>query len=249
MPDGEIGNENSGLRADASPPCFRHELDRLDVPLHTHMHPERRAAIFRWRKEERKRLIGERIAVASATRADHAARIANNLDMLLPDVTGRIISFCWPFRGEPDLRGWIGTILDRGGRCALPVVVESGMPLVFRSWRSGDPLVPGFWNIPVTHRGREVTPDIILAPVVGFDGQGFRLGYGGGYFDRTLASLQARPFVVGLGYAHARVSTIFPLDHDIAMDAIVTERAIEGYGRKLGRLRRGSGHGDWEALR
>jgi 5-formyltetrahydrofolate cyclo-ligase len=249
MPDGEIGNENSGLRAYASPSCFMHEVGRLYVHLHTHVHPERRAAIFRWRNEERKRLIGERLALASATRADHAGRIAINLDTLLPDVTGRIISFCWPFRAEPDLRGWIGTILDRGGRCALPVVVEIGMPLVFRSWRSGEPLVPGFWNIPVPERGREVTPDIILAPLVGFDSQGFRLGYGGGYFDRTLPSLQTRPYVVGLGFAQARVSTIFPLDHDIAMDAIVTERGIEGYGRKLGRLCRSSSHRDSEALR
>jgi 5-formyltetrahydrofolate cyclo-ligase len=67
-----------------------------------------------------------------------------------------------------------------------------------------------------------VSPDIVLAPVVGFDEERFRLGYGGGYFDRTLASLLAKPYVVGVGYAEAGIRTIYPLDHDIPMDVIVT---------------------------
>jgi 5-formyltetrahydrofolate cyclo-ligase len=129
------------------------------------------------------------------------------------------------------LRAWLRAITDRGARCALPLVVEKHAPLVFRTWRPDEPLVRGFWNIPVPAGGAVVTPDIVLAPVVGYDEQGFRLGYGGGYFDRTLASLPTRPRVVAVGYAQAAIKTIHPLPHDIPMDVIVTERSIEERGR------------------
>jgi 5,10-methenyltetrahydrofolate synthetase len=68
-----------------------------------------------------------------------------------------------------------------------------------------------------------VQPDIVIAPLVGFDAANYRLGYGGGFFDRTLATLPRRAFVIGVGYAASRVATIYPQPHDIAMDAIVTD--------------------------
>ena len=82
---------------------------------------------------------------------------------------------------------------------------------------------PGFWNIPVPVGTPEVTPDIVLAPVVGFDPACFRLGYGGGYFDRTLAALDPHPLAIGVGLAGSRIATIYPQPHDIPMAAIVTE--------------------------
>jgi len=84
-------------------------------------------------------------------------------------------------------------------------------------------MVQGFWKIPVPSDGPEVVPDVTLAPVVGWDGANYRLGYGGGYFDRTLAALAPRPLTIGVGLCAARVPTIFPQPHDIAMDVIVTE--------------------------
>ena len=84
----------------------------------------------------------------------------------------------------------------------------------------------GFWNIPVPVDKAEYTPQLLIAPVVGFDSSCYRLGYGGGYFDRTLALLQARGAafdVAGVGYAAARIDTIHPLGHDIPLQAIVTE--------------------------
>ena len=89
----------------------------------------------------------------------------------------------------------------------------------------------GVWKIPVPVDGPEVTPDILLAPLVGWDEAGFRLGYGGGYFDRTLAALVARPMVIGVGLAATRIPTIFPQPHDSAMDRIVTEAGIEATAR------------------
>ena len=78
-------------------------------------------------------------------------------------------------------------------------------------------------EIPVPAGDERIEPDLILVPLNVFDGAGFRLGYGGGYFDRTLAALSPRPFAIGVGLQAAQVATIFPQPHDIAMDAIVTE--------------------------
>ena len=90
-------------------------------------------------------------------------------------------------------------VLEGGGRCALPVVVEKKAPLVFRLWEPGGRLVPGVWNIPIPADGDEVLPDVVIAPVVGFDSACYRLGYGGGFFDRTLAALPHRPSQLALG--------------------------------------------------
>nr|WP_246273055.1 5-formyltetrahydrofolate cyclo-ligase [Oricola thermophila] len=177
---------------------------------------------MRWRKAERERLIAARLAVGAAERAAWAAEIAGHVAELR-DVSGRIVSLYWPIRGEPDLRPLAETVLRRGGTSALPVVEAKGQPLVFRPWRPGDDLERGVWNIPVPARGAPVVPDIVLAPVVGFDGEGYRLGYGGGFFDRTLATMEKRPVVIGVGYELARIPTIFPQPHDVPMDAIVTQ--------------------------
>ena len=93
-------------------------------------------------------------------------------------------------------------------------------------WKPGDRLVPGVWNIPIPADGAEASPDVVIAPVVGFDSACYRLGYGGGFFDRTLASLPHRPLAIGVGYDATSVSTIYPLPHDVPMEAIVTEREI-----------------------
>jgi 5-formyltetrahydrofolate cyclo-ligase len=108
-----------------------------------------RSEIMQWRKAERQRLIAERLAIHSDIRRCHADQIAASLDEVISEVQGLIVSAYWPFRGEPDLRGFMAGISDRGGRCALPVVVERGKPLVFRPWNPGEPLARGVWNIPV----------------------------------------------------------------------------------------------------
>jgi 5,10-methenyltetrahydrofolate synthetase len=115
---------------------------------------------------------------------------------------------------------------ERGGSCALPVVIGKNAPLVFRAWKSGGKLVSGVWNIPVPADGAEVIPDIVIGPVVGYDRNCYRLGYGGGFFDRTLAALSPRPIIIGVGYAQAAITSIHPLPHDIPMTVIITEHGI-----------------------
>ena len=112
------------------------------------------AQIFAWRKEVRSRLIADRLAMDANDRRQHSVKIALHLLHLIEPLFERTVSFYWPFRGEPDLRPLMQTVLEGGGRCALPVVVEKKAPLVFRIWKSGDRLVPGVWNIPIPRRRR-----------------------------------------------------------------------------------------------
>jgi 5,10-methenyltetrahydrofolate synthetase len=206
----------------ASPPCFMHELD-----------PEFRAApadwpdVRRWRKAERERLINARLAVSADARAAMSERIAEGLDAVIGDVTGRMVSLYWPFRGEPDLRPWMASVNARGGRTALPIVVEKGHPLIFRAYAPGDKLEKGVWNIPIPATGDPVLPDVVISPIVGIDPRHFRLGYGGGFFDRTLAAMPFKPLVIGVGYELQRIATIYPQTHDIPMDRLVTEASVQ----------------------
>ena len=187
-----------------------------------------RAEVMAWRKLERERLIGARLAADNAQRAAWSAAITESLLHVIGSVDGRIVSAYWPFRGEPDLRPFMMRVTELGGTCALPVVIEKGRPLAFRSWKEGEALARGVWNIPVPAGGAPVVPDVAIAPVVGFDRQSYRLGYGGGFFDRTLAALSPRPRVFGVGYELQALETIHPLDHDIPMLAIVTEQGVHG---------------------
>lgn len=204
----------------ASPPCLMHKFDPLTGDRVVD------GDVARWRKAERERLIAARLAIPTAERDRLSQRIATWLDGALGDVSGRIVSVYWPFRGEPDLRSWIKGLEARGAVGALPVVVQRHAPLVFRSWRRDEPLEPGVWKIPVPSHGIAVTPDIVIAPVVGFDPHCFRLGYGGGFYDRTLAALPRRTRIVGVGYEQQAIRTIYPQDHDVAMGMIVTENGI-----------------------
>lgn len=178
--------------------------------------------IARWRKAERERLIQARLAIPADERTAMSTTIAAQLDAIVGDLSGRIVSLYWPFRGEPDLRPWMTSVVARGGTPALPLVVEKAHPLVFRAYRPGDRLEKGVWNIPIPAEGDPVIPDIVIAPLVGVDPGNYRLGYGGGFFDRTLASLPAKPLVIGVGYEMQRIPTIHAQSHDIPMDRIVT---------------------------
>ena len=132
----------------------------------------------------------------------------------------------WPFQAEFDPRSLVDWVIARGFGVALPAVVDKKGPLEYRSWRPGEALVDGVWNIPIPEVRDVVVPQAVLAPLVGFDRQCYRLGYGGGYFDRTLAALSTRPLAIGVGFEMSQIGTIFPQSFDIPMDVIVTEARI-----------------------
>lgn len=184
--------------------------------------PEVRA----WRKAERARLIEARLGAGRDRRAAWSAGIEQALDTRLPFLAEALLGFYWPFKGEFDARPLVRRLHAQGGRFALPVVIEKAAPLVFRGWAPGDRLVPGVWQIPVPEVDRRVEPDVALVPLVGYDAMGYRLGYGGGYYDRTLAAFGRRPLAVAVGFALAALPTIHPQPHDIPMDLIVTETGM-----------------------
>jgi 5-formyltetrahydrofolate cyclo-ligase len=179
-----------------------------------------------WRRAARERLIAERLAIPAERRMEIATQVTGRIDAGVELPPGSVVSFYWPFRGELDLRPWIIALIDRGVRAALPVVTVKQAPMSFRPWAPGEKMERGIWNIPVPATTDEVSPDVVIAPLVGFDRARFRLGYGGGYFDRTLAVLSCRPRVIGVGYAFSELPTIHPRPHDIAMDLIVTDSEV-----------------------
>lgn len=210
----------------ASPVCFLHELKPDTAGGFAAVDPQQRRDVARFRRAERGRLIAARIALGAATRATLSARIAAHLDTLLGNLRDVAVSARMPFRGEPDLRAWMASATARGAITALPVAEAHGRPLEFCRWRPGEALRPGLGDILVPAAGGAVIPSVVLAPLVGFDQAHYRLGYGGGFFDRTLAALSPRPRAIGVGFALSRMPTIFPQPHDIPMTAIVTEDGV-----------------------
>mgnify|MGYP003950796243 CR=1 FL=1 len=205
----------------ASPPCFAHELETMQDGIAA-VDPVQKRDVARWRKAERARLIDLRLGVSAAERARVAVAVGAELDRIVDHGPDTVISLYWPFRGELDLRGWMERACTQGSRAALPVVVAEGQALAFREWRPDCRWERGVWNIPNPVGTEEVVPDILIAPVVGYDRRLFRLGHGGGFFDRTLAALPSRPIFIGVGHPVAAIATIYPQPHDIPMDMVLT---------------------------
>ncbi len=178
-----------------------------------------------WRQRERARLLAARLAVSPAEREARTARIAAMLSPLLAPRNRGILGFYWPVRGEVDLRPLAPALIAGGWQLALPAVTGPADPLDYRAWEPGTPLGLGRYRIPEPESGATLHPDILLAPLVGFDAANYRLGYGKGYFDRTLA-LDPRPVAIGIGFELSFVASVFPRRHDIPMDFILTEAAL-----------------------
>lgn len=179
-----------------------------------------------WRKNERARLLRERSGLADDVLAGWRSRIDSHIERAFPDLVHGVLAFCWPYKNEYDARHLAAAMRRRGATTALPVVVALKTPLIFREWHPGVKLADGPLGIPYPVDSREVQLDHVLLPMLGWDAQGYRLGYGGGFFDRTLASLPKRPRVIGLSYEHAYLQTIRPQPHDIPVDFVVTERGV-----------------------
>jgi 5,10-methenyltetrahydrofolate synthetase len=183
--------------------------------------PVRARDVARFRRAERERLTARRRGLATDERRRMEAAVTAALEAALPLAPGAVVSGYWPIRGELDLRSWLAALDARGVKVALPVVAARGAPLVFRRWRPGARMVRGAaWNIPEPAEGEALTPEVVIAPLVGVDVLGYRLGNGGGYFDRTLAGLSPRE-IVGVGPDFARIPTIHPMPWDIPMTLVV----------------------------
>lgn len=128
----------------------------------------------------------------------------------------------WPMRGEPDLHPLYVSLSAQGVRLALPMVIAPAQPLQFISWTPGEAVKKDRFGacIPAAQTD-ETKPDALLIPCLGFTRSGYRLGYGGGFYDRTLAA-KPRPYAVGIAYGNGE--TEFAIDtYDIALDLVITD--------------------------
>ncbi|MBQ0752543.1 MAG: 5-formyltetrahydrofolate cyclo-ligase [Roseovarius sp.] len=200
-------------------------LDRLATD------PEQARDVVLWRKSERLRLRGLRDALSVAARQEIGRAISDHLRTVVQEkfngARGKVLSCYWPIKGEPDLRELMAEWHENGVLIALPSVEVKAAPLVFRRWTPETQMVRGDWNIPVPPpEAEQVTPDITLAPMIGWTTECYRLGYGGGYFDRTLAALDPRPVSIGIALSAAQIGTIYPQPHDIPLDLVVTDTGL-----------------------
>ncbi len=187
-----------------------------------------------FRNALRSRLIAAREALPAERHAQLSRKIERHLGALVDALNPAALAFCWPFRGEFDARALVSGRLPGGLRACLPVVMDSDSPLEFREWTPQSEMIEDRYGIHIPARGAAMRPDVILMPLNGFDEAGYRLGYGGGYFDRSLAALDPRPCAIGIGFDLARVASIRPQAHDLPMDFIVTEAG--GFQVEAGRL-------------
>ena len=188
------------------------------------------------REALRRRLLQARIAMAPALRRQRTERIVQQLRErfrerlradLLP-VRGKTVGLYWPVRGECDIRSLAEEVVALGGVPALPAVVAPAAPITYLRWRPGEAMDRDEEGVACPAGWDAVRPQILLVPCLGFDTAGFRLGYGGGYYDRTLAGWARPPLVVGVAFGEARIEAFSPQPHDIPMDAIVTEEGWQG---------------------
>lgn len=183
--------------------------------------------VVAWRRLTRTRLIDERGRIPPDEHQRASLAVARSLEEVLSPLPPQTLSAYWPYKGEVDLRPLMERLQVKGWTTALPHVVGPRKPLEFHKWTVGAEMDPGVYGIPVPRIRELVNPDIIVMPLVAFDSENYRLGYGAGYFDITLVRLQPRPRSIGVGFEFARLDTIHPLPTDIPLDLVITEAGIQ----------------------
>jgi 5-formyltetrahydrofolate cyclo-ligase len=170
-----------------------------------------------WRRELRA------LREAIGDRDERERQLAAHVEGWLAAATVRRIGFFWPTRAEPNLAPLVGRWLaaDPSRVASLPVI--EGPLLRFAPWTPATELVRGPFDVMVPPTAERIEPEALLIPCVGIDRLRYRLGYGGGYYDRTLAQLSPRPLTVGIGFDCARIESIDPKPHDQRMDLAITE--------------------------
>ncbi len=159
----------------------------------------------------------------------HAAEAIAKLPFPVPVPKGAIVSGFFPMKTELSLLPLMRALEKNGAQIALPRIVGRGNPLSMRAWKFGDPLVPGQWGIrEPAPDAPEVAPDILLVPFAAFDRRGYRVGYGAGYYDMTIAGLKTKKKVVtvGFGFEAQEVQECPVEGHDQKLDFLMTEKGL-----------------------
>jgi 5-formyltetrahydrofolate cyclo-ligase len=181
-------------------------------------------------KQAMRREAEARRAQAAAAADEKAAeRLTENILRAVTTWPGATVSAYWPMRDELDPLPVLKALAKKGHPTCLPVVIGNNQPLVFRSWKSGQPLMPGsFGTSEPPPEAPAAEPDLLLVPLLAFDRKGYRLGYGGGFYDRTLVALRARKAItaVGVAFAGQEVPEVPHDELDQRVDLIVTEAGV-----------------------
>ncbi len=173
-----------------------------------------------------------RAAILQSMRPDAARAVAGHFFDAVPLAPGEIVAGYWRIKDEMDCQPILIRLMDTLQPVCLPVVMGDELPLVLRLWEQGTPLYEaGFGTLAPSELAPEVEPDVVLMPLLGFDARGTRLGYGGGYYDRTLERLSKRPRLVGLAFAAQEIEEIPRDAHDVPLDTIVTEQGARHFTR------------------
>ncbi len=172
--------------------------------------------------------IEHRDALPPVMRAAAAEAIAAR-PLPLDVSRGTVVSGFMPIRSEINPAPLLRRFAEAGAWLALPTIVKRGEPLRFRAWAIGEKLARGQWGIrePMPE-APEVLPDILLVPFAAFDRRGHRIGYGAGYYDKSLTALRAqKPIIaIGLGFAAQEIPAVPVLPHDARLDLVLTEREV-----------------------
>ena len=169
-------------------------------------------------------MVTRKAAHAAATGAGELA-CAHLMAWLGADAAPRIVSAYMPIQSELDIRPAMKALHHRGFKVCLPVIIEKGQPLKFRAWTPQTPMIRGPFGAKVPESGAWLRPDLLLCPLLAFDASGQRMGYGGGFYDRSIAALKAEKPVQALGYAYAaqQVDAVPHEATDQALDGVITE--------------------------
>ena len=184
------------------------------------------------KKALRDQLLQDRLQMSDrAQKLEHLQRVMRIWLVGREDV---VIGAYWPIKGEfdplPALHRWKedGELLEEPlrRRIGLPVVDPQTKTLSFHVWYPGCPMQEDAYNIPKPKDTEEIVPTLLFVPCLGYAPGGYRLGYGGGFYDRTLAQLSPKPFTVGLGFAQGYLDDFTPEEHDVPLDALLNENGV-----------------------
>ncbi len=186
-----------------------------------------RTEITAQKSEMRQRMIAARARIPARTAKRAAQEISRQFMGSIPVKKWDIIGGYWPMTGEVDTVMLLEALAEQGHKVTLPVAKKRGEPLIFREWRPGLPLIrnPELKIQEPPKGAQELTPTLLIVPLLAFDAAGYRLGFGAGFYDRTLAALAGKPlFTVGLAYARQQVGYVPREPHDHPLDCIITEK-------------------------
>jgi 5,10-methenyltetrahydrofolate synthetase len=180
----------------------------------------------------RKQLIEQRISLPD--RQTRAANLQQVMRVWLIDRPDTVVGAYWPIKGEfdplPALFRWkeaeTSAIDGKHRRIGLPVVNKAHKTLTFHAWYPGCKMEEDAYGIPKPKDTELIVPTLLFVPCVGYGTGGYRLGYGGGFYDRTLATLQPKPFTVGLGFGTEFIEDLEPEAHDLPLDAILNDNGV-----------------------